>query len=139
MCNKMLWGFLENLYQRQITSAKISLLRIHSPNGVSNISHKHKNRFTTESHPKVRILTNFFSKRRKRGFWRVTNKFRGDWNTSWLDIHLTHQALISWVLSDKEEEAPVEDTSVRPHQPQMQSVLDFAAEGGEWGSDNLRV
>ena len=64
---------------------------------ISNISHRHKNRFTTESHPKVTVLTIviFFPKRRKRGLWRVTNKFRGDWNLSWLDIHLNHRALLS--------------------------------------------
>lgn len=89
------------VFLRTCTRGKLTVQRFHCWEyihwiKISNISHKHKNRFTIESHPKVRVLTIFFfPKRRKRGLWRVTNKFRGDWNTSWLDIHLNHQALLS--------------------------------------------
>ena len=109
---------------------------------ISNISHRHKNRFTIESHPKVTVLTIFFfPKRRKRGLWRVTNKFRGDWNLSWLDNHLNHQAVLSAGCSQ------IKSCGSGRSFHQTTSTTnaewwDFAVEGGEWGSgkpQDLRI
>lgn len=77
--------------------------------------------FTIKSHPKVRVLTIFFPKRRKRGGPKgITGKLRGKESIFLLDIHLNHQAfLLAQVLSDKEERAPVGDVFMRSYQLQI--------------------